>query len=396
VRNIDSKTLIILGTLALAGCAGRNIHPDLTADPRVLVREWTIPTRTVFDAGERDAEFSNAVLYQGTLIFGSLNQGLIALYPSNGQVRWNLPITHGVVSPVAIENGTAFFGGGDGNVYAVNVDNGRVIWQYAVRNPIISKPTIKNGRVFLTTSDDTIYAFDAGTGQWLWHYKRRSGDSATILGASSPLVDEDDVLAGLSDGFLVCLSIHDGKLKWERKLHEGRKFTDVDAHPVLDGSTLYVPSYDGALYALNRKDGQPIWRFDSGGAKQVTIEGDRVYLPSSDGTVYTLAKQTGKVLWKFELDKGVPTQFVLTDRHLIFGSSFQYLYVIDKRDGKGLYRYNVGKGSGFYGAPAWDSQLNRLYIISGAGNLMAFQERQPPKKIFAHGQSDPYVFYTPF
>lgn len=392
MRSSNLALILFVPIFFLAGCAGRNIHSDLTATPKVLVRQWTIPTRTVFEAGERNAEFSNSILYQGTLIFGSQAQGLVALYPSNGQVRWSLPIPHGVISELAIENGTIYFGGGDGNVYAVNVENGRVLWQYSVRNPIISKPTIKGGRVFLTTSDDTVYAFDAGTGQWLWHYKRRSADTATILGASSPLVDEDDVLTGLSDGFLVCLSVHDGKLKWERKLHEGRKFTDVDAHPVLEGSTLYVPSYDGALYALERKNGQPIWKFDSGGAKQITIDGDRIFLPSSDGMVYSLQKQTGKLLWKFELDKGVPTQLIVTDRYVIFGSSFQYLYTVDKRNGDGLYRYNVGKGSGFYGAPTYDPQLQRFYILSGAGNLMAFMIRQPPKRIFAHGQTDPYVF----
>lgn len=265
-------------------------------------------------------------------------------------------------------------------------------WRYEVRNPIISRPTVNGGRVFITTSDDTVYAFDAGTGKWLWHYRRRTSPAATILGASAPLVDGSEVLAGLSDGFLVGLSLLDGQLKWERKLHFGTKFTDVDAHPVLDEGVIYVPSYDGALYALKRDSKDTLWRFDAGGSKQVVIEGPRLFLPSSDGNIYALQKNNAKVLWKFELDGGVPTQAAVTDKYVIVGSTFQYLYVLDKETGRGLYRFNVGYGSGFAGAPEFDPATQKLYILSGAGNLYSFGLRQPARKIRPHGMTDPYQF----
>src|SRR6185437_458050 len=174
--------------------------------------------------------------------------------------------------------------------------------------------TISAGRLFITTSDDTVYAFDAGTGKWLWHYRRRSGQTASILGASQPLVDGAEVLTGLSDGYLVALNVSDGQLKWEKKHNSGLKFTDVDAHPVLDNGVIYIPSYDGALYALNRTNGDIIWRFDAGGSRDVLLDGDMLYLPSSDGNVYCVDKTNGRMIWKFELDHGVPTRAVATDR----------------------------------------------------------------------------------
>ena len=364
----------------------------MPADSNVLLREWTIPTHPILQAGERGTEYSNTLLHDDTLLFGTRNVGLVALYPSTGQVRWTLPIQHGVISEIAVENNGVYFGGADGNLYSVNLDNGRVNWQYNLRNPMISRPAVHGGRVFVTSSDDTVYAIDAGTGQWLWHYKRRTTPPATILGASSPFIDGDDVIAGLSDGFLVCLSSSDGKLKWERKLHEGRKFTDVDAHPVLEDGILYVASYDGSLYALNRKGGETIWKFDSGGSKQIVLEEDRVFLPSTDGHIYALQKRSGKVLWKFELDHGTPTQLTVTDGLLIFGSTFQYLYALDKKTGDPLYRYNVGNGSGFSATPAYDPVHRKYYILSGNGNLMSFTV-QKPRKYFAHGQTDPYKFF---
>jgi outer membrane protein assembly factor BamB len=374
----------------LSGCSGRNIHPELREDQKVMARDWTLPTHGQFEAGDRGTEFSNPVLVDNTLVFGNQSIGLISLYPILNQQRWVLPLEGGVTSELAVGGGNAYFGAGDGFLYSVSLDNGRVNWRYDIRNPIISRPTIANGRVFVTTSDDTVYAFDAGTGKWLWHYRRRSSPSATIRGASSPLVDGADVLAGLSDGFLVTLSADDGQLKWERKLHNGIKFTDVDAHPVLENDIIYQPSYDGALYALRRKSGEVVWRFDAGGSKDVAIDGARLFLPSSDGTIYALQKSSSKILWKFELDGGTPTQLVLTDKHVIVGSSFQYLYVIDKETGKGLYRYNVGNDSGFAGSPAYDPAHRRVYFLSHAGNLFAFRLRKTDLKLLKRGRTDGY------
>jgi len=358
---------------AFAGCSARNIHSDLKEDPMIMVRRWTLPTHTVYEAGDHGTEYSNPVLVENTLVFGNRSVGLVALYPTINQNRWVLPISGGVLSELTIEKGNVYFGGGDGFLYSVNLENGRVNWRYEIRNPIVSKPTLSGGRLFVTGSDDTVYAFDASTGKWLWHYKRRSAQQATILGASAPLVDANEVLVGLSDGFLVGLSLADGQLKWERKLHQGTKFTDVDAHPLLDSGVLYVPSYDGALYALKRQGTEMIWRFDAGGSKKVAIEGERLFLPSSDGWIYCLEKNNAKVAWKFELDQGVPTQLVLTDRFVIVGSSSQYLYVLDKATGKGLYRFNAGHGSGFSGSPVFDAGSKRLYFLSHGGNLYSFQ-----------------------
>ncbi len=339
-----------------------------------MIRRWTFPTHGPFEVGDRGTEYSNPVVVENTLVFGNQSIGLISIYPILNQTRWTLPIRNGVVSPLTADHGAVFFGGGDGYFYSVSLETGKVNWKYDVRNPIVSRPTVSGGRVFVTSTDDTLYAFDAGTGKWLWHYRRRSAATATILGASAPLVDGNDVIAGLSDGYLVDLSLQDGQLKWEKKLQRGAtKFMDVDAHPVLENGVLYVPSYDGALYALKRDNGDFIWRFDAGGSKEIVIDGDLIYFPSSDGNIYALQKSNAKVLWKFELDHGVPTRLVVTDHDVIVGSSYEYLYAIDKNTGQGRYRYDVGSGSGFSGAPAYDPVTKQLYILSGAGNLYCFK-----------------------
>ena len=376
----------------LGGCAGKNINSDLHEDPNILTREWTLPTQTFSgDSGDRGYEYSNPVPWDNTLLFGSRGLGLVSLYPSLLLKRWALPIRGGITSEITVDRGQAYFVGGDGFLYAVSAESGRVIWRYDMHNPTASQPLVDGGRVFVTTTDDTVFALDAGTGKWLWHFRRRSGATATIRSASRPVVVGNEVLSGLSDGFLVALDLNDGQLKWERKLNTNPKFMDVDAEVVVDDQNLYVPSYDGSLYALKKQGGAIVWRFDAGGAKRVWVEGGKVYFPSSDGSIYCLDKNNAKVLWKFSLDGGSPTQLVITDRWVIVGSSYQYLYALDKETGRGHYRYNSGWGTGFSGAPYYDSKARRLYFLSGAGNLYSFTVRSPAPTL-AHGRMTPFDF----
>lgn len=370
-----SLVFVILG---MTGCSGPQIHQDLGPDSEVMTRSWTRSTRDSFFAGDHGNEFSNPVLSDNTLIFGNQSVGLVSVYPKSNQQRWILPIKGGVLSELALNQNSVFFGGADGYFYSVDINTGRVNWRYDIRNTVASRPTVSGGRVFITTLDDTVYALDAGTGKWLWHYRRRSVPPATIMGASSPLVDQNEVIVGLSDGFLVGLSLEEGQLKWEKRLHFGSKFTDVNAHPTLDQGVIYVPSYDGALYALKRTGTDILWRFDAGGSRDVTVDGQRLILPSSDGNVYALQKDSGKVLWKFPLDSGTPTRVAVTEQYVIIGSSYRYLYVVDKNTGQGLYRFNSGHSSGFRGAPIYDATHQRVYVLSSAGNLYAFQMKRKP------------------
>lgn len=365
-------------SLLLASCAGANLRPDFQASEPVFQREWSVSTRIRENlAGERGVEFSNPLIWENTLLFGTSEAGLVAIYPSlGGQTRWVLPVRDGIASEMTLQGNLLYFGGADGFLYCVNPENGRVVWRYEVKSPRISKPTVFGGKVLVTTSDDVVFALDAATGRWIWHYHRTSAGAASIHGASQPWTDGNRVLVGMSDGYLVSLGIADGKLEAEKKLTTRTKFTDIDAGVVPDGSSvIYVPSYDGELYALKRDTLETLWRYDSGGTRSVSIDGETLYLASSDGKIHALKKSSGKLLWKFEMDGGTPTPMVMTEKNIIVGSSYQFLYAIKKTDGTLQDRWNVGYGSGFAGSMAYDASKRTLYAVSGAANLYSFKVR---------------------
>lgn len=76
--------------------------------------------------------------------------------------------------------------------------------------------------------------------------------------------------------------------------------------PTFDDTRVFIGSDAGTVYALNRKTGGVLWKFNAGGPIQTrpTLANGRVIVESSDNTVYALDAQTGGLKWKFTRPDG--------------------------------------------------------------------------------------------
>lgn len=357
---------------ALGGCGSRNLYKNTRIENPPLERTFVHMTRTQNpEAGVEPTEFGSPAATSDTVFVSSETNGIEAFERSTFRRRWHLPIKNGVVSEPIIENGILYFGGNDGNFYAVDAEFGRVLWKYETKAPVYGRPALIGQRVYFLASDDVVHCLDQSNGKWVWHYKRGGNYITTVRGNSSPVVSDGFAYVGFSDGYLVALDAKDGNLRWEQRIHKGTKFTDVDAMVQLDGDRLYIPSYDGELYALNRQSGKVLWHIDVGGSKKVLIDGGTLYLGASSGNIMSINKDTGRIGWKFELDQGTPTNLVQHENYIAFGSSQQYFYAIHKGDGTLAYRFNAGLRSGFFSSPVQSG--NEIYALSNFGNMYVFR-----------------------
>ncbi len=361
--------------LLLQACAGHDSRPGFRNEKEVLRRGWTYSIEPVSSSRRLDGmEYVSPILYGNTLVFGSARSGLISFYPKIRRVRWTFEIPNGIVSQIGTSNDRAFFTGGDGLVYSLSLETGKVLWTYDLRNPVTSRPAVDGEDLFLVTSDDAVLCLQSETGKWQWQYRRRNTTGPVIHGATRPLVVGDSVWIGFADGALVALSRKDGKVLWEKQLNTNRRFSGIQAEFLEKDGIVYVPAYDQALYALNSKTGTMLWVRDGvGGARKVTLANGVLYAPDSAGGLHALDPASGKEIWKFQVDHGVPSEVVVTERHVVVSSTHEYLYALDRASGRLLYRYQVGYGSGFTGGMAFDSSRNELYAFSRGGNLYGFQ-----------------------
>jgi outer membrane protein assembly factor BamB len=362
-------------SIGLAACSGHDLRPGFRNTQEVLRRSWTYAVEPLSSSRHLGGlEYASPLLFENSLVFGSMRSGLVSLYPAIKRVRWKFDVPNGIVSQVETQKDSAFFTGGDGILYSLSLDHGKVLWTYELRNPVTSRPRVSGDDLFVVTSDDALLCLEAKTGKWQWHYRRRNTSGPGIHGASQPLILGDRVWVGFADGALVALSRKDGKVLWEKQLNTNRRFSGLNAEFLENDGVVYVPAYDQALYALNASNGNLIWARDGlGGSKKVSFSRGVLYVPSSQGYLHALDAKTGKDLWKFELDHGVPSDVLVTDRHVIFASTHEYLYALDRSSGELVYRYQVGYDSGFSGGLAFDRSRNQLFVLSRGGNLYAFQ-----------------------
>src|SRR5215831_11800635 len=74
----------------------------------------------------------------------------------------------------------------------------------------------------------------------------------------------------------------------------------VYASPAVADGIVFVPSWDGSLYAINEYTGQTKWVFRTGASvyASVAVSNGVVYLASRDSGLYALSEQSGTELWR--------------------------------------------------------------------------------------------------
>src|SRR5207245_9120225 len=94
------------------------------------------------------------------------------------------------------------------------------------------------------------------------------------------------------------------------------------ASPIVSAGFVFLPSYDGKLYALDEDSGSLIWSFRTGSHIVGTpaVGNGIVYLSSQDFTVYALDENTGSVLCRISNVAPVVSSSVVSDGNLFYGT----------------------------------------------------------------------------
>ena len=319
-------------------------------------------------------EYASPVAGNNKVYFASLRGEGVRAYDSvKGEPIWHFEVEKGVESSPAIYEEKIYFGANDGNLYCLNANDGSLIWKYDSGAEILASPIAEGGMLFFASANNLLYALDAVTGEVLWRYKGGNGNNGiySIRLASSPTYSDGNIYVGFSDGTVAAVVAFDGTIVWKKKFSQKRgvKFADVDASPVVDGDTLYISSYSGGFYALNKKNGETLWKVDSNSASTPTCDDNKVYLPAEDGKISAIKKEDGKKVWEYNLEKGVPTSVVIIGNYLLFGSSHDALYLLNKDSGEVV--ETTSASSGFSASPIFYDET--IYAISNAGYIYAIK-----------------------
>jgi outer membrane protein assembly factor BamB len=161
---------------------------------------------------------------------------------------------------------------------------------------------------------------------------------------AEPIVADDVIYVADYSGIVYALKERapgqPGRAVWYRELG-GNLIGDL----ALDEATgtLFVPSSNGRLYALNSADGTDAWpafATDKRIWAGPVVAAGRVYVASGDGMLYALDVANGEAAWPpFEAEGDLMTRPVISGDTLLVGSFDYNLYALDASTGAVRWSY---------------------------------------------------------
>jgi outer membrane protein assembly factor BamB len=222
------------------------------------------------------------------------------------------------------------------------------------------------------TSSEEVYALTDSQGKEVWHFSHRGDEKMTVRGTAGPAPYGNEVYQGFSDGSEVALSLAKGDVLWQKKLRSRDRFYDVDMTAYVDDVAVIAASFDGRLMSLNRMTGDTRWILAVGSYGGFVVEENRVYFAGLDNKFYAVDRENGHILWSTPFDGGVALTPARVGDALVFSTSSDPVYIVDRKTGEILARTVLGTGS-LAGAAAVDDWF---YCLSNYGNLYSFQLRK--------------------
>ncbi|NVK87032.1 MAG: outer membrane protein assembly factor BamB [Gammaproteobacteria bacterium] len=391
---------VAVALLLLSGCGDEDeVLPNpIPSVPETKVRYSEAWSVSVGDGIQDEFLKLEPASGYGKIFLADASGSVTALDPKTGKRIWQTKLAERVSAGVTVSSRMALVGTREGQVIALDVESGEELWQSQVSSEIIATPAAADGFVVVNTVDGKIFALDGQTGEQKWFYDR-SLPSLTLRGTSSPVIALGAAIAGFANGKVGVFILESGQLAWERQVTapSGRsdleRLVDVDAQPIVFGSTLYAASFNGNMVALDLRSGEAMWSRELSSFQNIEVDNQTLLVTQDNGYITSLNRNNGALLWTqkalFLRQATSPTAF---GDHIVVGDMGGYLHMFDKSDGQIIGQININSSINYtdcydsseacrfhnheeYGVAAKPFVVDDLLVVlTRNGHLIAYQQ----------------------
>ena len=359
----------------LAGCTGRNI-------------------------GGVDSGWNGLVANEGVVYVGT-KQGTVKALTDGGreegvQEKWSFPTEgspinlQGVYGTPLVVGNLLYVAAQDGYLYALDTEAGSISdrgWRWPSGEqsdaaPLVGSPVYDpiNQLVVFGSEDGNLYGFDSDTGALFWDRPFPTGDKIW----STPAVRDGVAYFGSHDHKVYAVSLADGSELWS--------YTTggvVAGRPLLLDGMVIVGSFDKKLYALDALSGNRVWDFEAenwfwAGA---VSNGQTIFAPSMDGNIYALDR-SGVLQWSHNVDSSIVSPPVLVPAGLVVAAKTGRLILLDVKPGAGVSRelFQITLG---------DAEIKAPLIAAGDSVYVGSQDSTVRRvQVKTGGQVEMWCFHT--
>ncbi|WP_439815365.1 outer membrane protein assembly factor BamB family protein [Zavarzinia sp. CC-PAN008] len=364
-------------------------HLDVAADLKQL---WSV---SIGQGSTREAKLlASPVVAEGKVFALDADGTVSAVDAETGARVWQIETSAqdedsdlGFQGGLSYHQGRLYLDSGFGYIAALNPADGTEVWRRVVGVPLRTAPTVSGGRVFGVSHDNQLFALNAETGEILWNHVGIA-ESAGLLGAASPAVFADTVIAPYSSGELIALRVENGRVAWTDTLTRASRMTplnalnDISGQPVIDRGRVFALSHSGRMVSIDLRTGSRIWEKTIAGVETPWVAGDFIFVVDLEGELIAMNRDDGLVRWvtrlgKFEVDDGEeqrdkPIQWsgpVLAGDRLLVVSSNGYAVSVSPYTGEVTGRQAMP--SGIFLAPVVANRT--VYVLTDDAQLVALR-----------------------
>jgi len=298
--------MLFAAAVAVLGACGGNeaVEPpaELIAFDAVLdVRQaWS---RKVGDGSER-LRLGLIPASDGTNVYaGALDGTAAAIGLETGELLWTTETELALTGGPAVGGGLVVFGSRDGVLIALSADGGNLRWQRPVGSELLAAPAVGGDLVVFRTVDGRLTAVSAETGDEVWSVVQ-SQAPLTLRGSTAPIIAGNLVIAGFDNGRVGAYTLEDGISRWEEPLSNpaGRseidRLIDVGVDIEVFGQDVYAANFQGQAAALILSTGDAIWERDISSFTGLGTDTSHVYVTDDVSTIIALNRTNGQEVWR--------------------------------------------------------------------------------------------------
>lgn len=249
-------------------------------------------------------DFAFSPRLAGDSVYAAARDGtVVRLDATNGQPRWRVQVGTRISAGVGSDGTLVVVASDEGDVIALDASNGSQRWRARVSSEVLAAPEVGDGLVLVRSADSRMFAFGAGDGKRRWVYQRASGALAVRTPAGMTLV-QGGVIAGFAGGRLVAVSAGNGAPAWEasvaapRGANELERVTDIVGSPAVQGRDVCAIAYQGRVACFDGANGTPSWAREGSSLNGVSLDARFAFYSDARGAVNALDRSNGQTVWK--------------------------------------------------------------------------------------------------
>jgi outer membrane protein assembly factor BamB len=367
---------IVLMVLSVAACSKKQVAyvaPLIQFDQTLAVN--TVWTTSVGGNSQKEYLKLTPTLYNGQIYVANGSGQISIVDQDSGKRVWNTNIKEPISSGVGADGGRIYVGTRKGELIAIGREDGSIAWRAQASNEILTTPNAVNGLVLFKTIDDIVYALNAQNGTVAWSY-RQSVPDMILRGGNAPMVAGNSAVVGFADGSVAAFNRHNGNMLWSNMVARPigisavEQMVDIDNSMVISDGVVYVASYQGSIAAIDLHSGEIFWEKKTSSYAGLALDAQNIYVSEANGHLWALNRRNGNLVWRQEnlTGRGI-TGPVLIGNVVALADKEGFVHWMTTATGQFVARTRPDP-SGIIANPVTDGRS--VYVLTRSGRLVKY------------------------